>query len=165
MNSRNTYGLTLIELVIGLSVLAVLISLAVPPLGARLLRQRLITTAELMAADLSEARFLAAQRGRPVFVQTQGDDPWCWSVSMVPDCPCLEALTCQVHRASGSDHPGVALQRAGSVRLEADGSALGQGSVGVLATARGELLRVDVSPLGRPRVCSVGVAVSRYPMC
>ena len=59
-----TRGFTLLELVITLAVLGILSTLAMPSLGSRVDRARLVGTAEMLAADIAEARFEAARLGR-----------------------------------------------------------------------------------------------------
>jgi type IV fimbrial biogenesis protein FimT len=159
-------GLTLIELVIALAVLAVLATLALPSMGRVLGSQRLVAAAETLAADLREARFEAARSGQPVFVVAgSGEQGWCWSVARDSACPCGQPLACQLKTTGAADHAGVRLEDGLLARLEADGSASGAVSA-TFATRDGERLRVDLGPMGRPRVCRVGAAGNqRYPVC
>ena len=95
-------GVTLIELMMGLAVLAILGALALPAMGSRLERQRLAMAAETLAADLTEARFEAARRGVGMQMNalTSADGKqWCWTVapaaaSVAPDCACALTRSC-----------------------------------------------------------------------
>ncbi len=69
-------GLTLLEMVICVAVLAVLGMLALPGLGTQMEKQRLRHAAQTLAGDITEARFLAAQRGQPVHVLAQDGPQW-----------------------------------------------------------------------------------------
>jgi type IV fimbrial biogenesis protein FimT len=150
-------GLTLIEVAITLAVLAVLGALALPNMAERLSRQRLQTTAETLAADLADARFEAARRGLPLHVQaqvqTQDGTAWCWAVATAPGCGCDQAQACQIHRVRAADHPGVRLLEGHALVLDPAGAGAA-GTAAVFASPRGEQLRVDLTPMGRPRVCA-----------
>jgi prepilin-type N-terminal cleavage/methylation domain-containing protein len=153
---RPSRGLTLLELMAVLAVLAVLGTLAVPNLHAGLQRHRLVATAQQLAADLTQARFEAAQANQALHLEPRSGAGWCWSVSAVPGCDCRQAPACALQRVAGDDHPGIELLQAQAVTLLPEGAAQGQLSapVAVLQGHRGQTLRVDLGPLGRPRVCA-----------
>lgn len=150
---RGARGLTLIEVGIALAVLAILAAVAMPALSARLERQRLNSSAQLLAGDLVEGRFEAARRGRTLYLQTEAGPAWCWSISATPGCPCGDAQACQIRNVRAAEHPGVLLTVGHAVELEAGGGARGP-DVATFETRRGDRLRVEVSPMGRPRVCA-----------
>jgi prepilin-type N-terminal cleavage/methylation domain-containing protein len=166
---RRSRGLTLIEIVVALAVLALLSAIALPGYGARLDRERLHGAAEALAADLNEARFEAARQGRTLHVGAVDGPAWCWSVATTPDCPCGSGQACQLRSARQIDHPGVALRTAGHVELTADGRASMAGSGFELASTRGLRLRVSVGAMGRAHVCTLGSdapsATQRHPPC
>ncbi len=158
---RRSAGFTLLELVITLAIFAILAGLALPTFGARVDRGRLQRAAETLAGDITEARFEATRRAQPMFVNSNHSG---WTVSQSADCA---AAPCQVHRADLSQHPGISVQGDLALRLEADGGAMQNGTV-TLTSQRGEALRVEVSPLGRPRVCassSNSTPWPRLPVC
>jgi type IV fimbrial biogenesis protein FimT len=150
-------GLTLIELVMALAILAILATLAVPSMAARMDHRRIKTAAETLAGDITEARFEATRRRTPVYVQAAANG---WAVSAAPGCGMALSAACQIHSVNLADtnspHPGVQLQGRLELQLEPDGSV--KNAAGVAVTGRqGDQLRVEVSPLGRPRICaSVG---------
>ncbi|HLL18994.1 MAG TPA: GspH/FimT family pseudopilin [Rubrivivax sp.] len=157
-------GLTLIELVITLAVLAILSAVALPSIGASLDRHRLQASAHALAADIGEARFEAARRGQALHLQASAGADWCWSVSVNPDCPCGQAQTCQLQNVRAVDHPGVQIVSAQALRL--DGAGVAQaGTAALLQSRRGDRLRVDVSALGRTRICSVSGSWPTLPPC
>jgi len=160
-------GFTLIEVVIALAVMAVLATLAVPSLGARLDRARLQGAAETLAADLAEARFEAAKRGGALFVETADaadGAAWCWAVAVNPGCSCGQTQACQLKVTRSADHPGVKLVSGISAKLDPSGEAKAP-QPAVLEGARGDRLRVEMSTMGRPRICAEKGNWPRLPNC
>ena len=157
-------GLTLLEITIALALLAVLGAVAVPSLGARLDQQRLHSAAEALVADVNEARFEAARQGRALHIVMQTGEPWCWAVATQENCLCGQAQACELRSAQQRDHGGVRLLAGQTLHLAANGQAGGFGSA-TLESRRGNRLRVDVPLLGRPRICTLGGAATRYPAC
>jgi len=176
-------GLTLIELMIGLAVLAILGAMALPQIGARLAQQRLSLAAETLAADVAEARFEAARRSRVAVVSAQAGAAWCWAVDLTgtpaaasptssasaispaaPPCPCKADSGCATRQVMASAHPGVRMVHGLTVRLESSGRAEPT-RLAVFESSRGQRLRVEVLAMGRARICSEGGALGRYPGC
>ncbi len=166
---RRGRGLTLIEIVVALAVLAVLGAVALPGYGARLDRERLHGAAEALASDLNEARFEAVRQGRALHLHAIDQPAWCWTVATTRDCPCGSGQACQLRSAREHDHPGVTLRSAGHVELGADGRAATPGTAFELQSARGLRLRVSVGAMGRAHVCTlrgdVPDAALRHPPC
>jgi type IV fimbrial biogenesis protein FimT len=156
---RHIAGLTLIELVMTLAIFAILASLAVPTFGARVDRSRLQRAAETLAGDISEARFEATRRAQPLYVHTGSAG---WAITQSTDCAGSTASPCQVHQADLTQHPGITVQGDLALRLEADGGAVQHGAV-VLTSRLGEVLQVEVSPLGRARVCASSANSTPWP--
>jgi type IV fimbrial biogenesis protein FimT len=157
-------GLTLLELVICVAVLAVLGMLALPGLGTQLERQRLRNAAQTLVGDITEARFLAAQRGQPVHVQAQDGPLWCWGISMSSACDCTTALACRIHAVPASSHTGIRLLNPMAVQLEPTGVVQAAAST-TFESSHGDRLRVDVTPQGRARVCALSGAWPQLPAC
>ena len=161
---RTSAGLTMIELAIALAVMAILGAIAVPSLGARLERQRLNTAAQTLAADVANARFEAARGGRPLHFSLQGGAQWCWAVSADSACPCGAKQGCQLRNVSVAEFPAVQLAETHDVVLEPSGSSQAA-TVATLESKRGDQLKVQVSALGRARVCAVKGTFPQLPAC
>ncbi len=151
-----------------LAVLAVLVAMALPPSAALLQRQRLTAAAEALAGDLAEARFEAARRGLVLHIASSGGPAWCWSVAVSAGCDCSELpSSCAWKAVRAADYPGVRLQEPLQARIDPSGS--GAPASATLASPRGDLLQVDLTPMGRARICVPGgqpaAAASRYPRC
>lgn len=157
-------GLTMLELMIAVAVLAVLGAVAIPSLGARMDQQRLIGAAEALVADINEARFEAARQSRSMHVLMQSGPAWCWAVATDSACPCGLGQGCELRHAVPSDHAGVQLLQAQAVLLLPNGQAEAAGGA-TLQSRRGTQLRVEVMALGRARICTLGSATTRYPAC
>jgi type IV fimbrial biogenesis protein FimT len=164
MNPRR--GLTLLELVIALAMLAIVASMAVPSFGAAADRARLRNAAETLAADLAEARYESAQRGVRLYLDVQTGPGWCWAVTSAPGCRCGIAQACQLKTVSERDNAGVQLMEAHAISFDPAGTTHSAG-VGdaLLQSRRGERLRVSVSALGRASICAPDSAVPGYPGC
>ena len=170
--AQRARGVTLIELMMGLAVLAILGAMALPAMGARLERQRLAMAAETLAADLTEARFEAARRGLYMSlcaVTSSDNQAWCWSVApaaggALADCACAQTRSCGHRSVAALDHPGVKMSQGRQVLRAADGSAVAA-TAAVFESPRGERLRVDMLALGRSRICSTTGPLGRYPSC
>lgn len=160
-------GLTLIELMVALAIVAVLMSLALPSFGAMLARHRLKAAAEQLAGDLADARLLAAQRAQVLHLNLQPGAQWCWSLASASGCDCRVAQSCQLKTVRASDHPGVQLVDGGELRIDARtlGVLAPAGGSALLQGRQGAALRVGLTPLGRPKVCAAGSAVPGYPSC
>lgn len=167
MNKRSRpRGLTLIELVIGLGICAVLMSLAVPSFGQYLQRQRLKTAAQGLELDLREARFEAARRGSALYLSFQGGADWCYALGTTPDCNCHVQQACRIKATRGSDLRGVHLLEAQTVRFDpATGQAETPGMAAVWASSGGERVKVSVGAMGRPAVCMQEGSLPPFPAC
>jgi len=165
MNKLHAHrGLTMLELAVVLAVLAMLAAVAVPGLGARLERQRTQAAAEALQADLAEARFDAARRGHPLYVETAPGPAWCWGVATAPRCSCAIAQPCLLHAVQAEEHPRARLAQGLSLRLNADGTADAP-QTAVLATSRGERVAVQVTAPGRTRLCAASPGYPKLPTC
>lgn len=166
-------GLTLIELMVALAVMAVLGALALPAMGTQMERQRLALAAETLAADLAEARFNAARSGQAMQITAtagSGGRLWCWQVkpataaTEAAPCPCVKARSCNHRTVASGEHPGVKLAQGHRVLVQADGTAQA-GTAAVFESPRGERLRVDLLALGRSRICGPAGPLGRYAAC
>lgn len=163
-------GLTLIELMVVLGLTAVLVTLALPSLGAQVSRQRLKSAAEALGADLAEARFDAARRGSTLHLHFATGAEWCWAVATASGCDCRVARqTCQLKTVHSSTHPGVLLTQASDALFDpatgaTAGATTGSGSA-LLRSDRGDTLQVGLTRLGRVRVCAPDSAALGYPRC
>lgn len=157
-------GLTLIEIAVTLAVLAVLATLTLPSFGNMVERHRLISAAEGLAADLSEARFQAARAGQPLHVVFHTGTDWCYAVALAPGCDCGRPQPCQLKTVRGADLPGTQLNAAANASFDPAALATVGGQADFSATQGAVRLSVALTPLGRARVCSPS-GLRGYPAC
>jgi type IV fimbrial biogenesis protein FimT len=162
---RRSLGLTLIETMVAIAIVAVLATLAVPSFGSQLARSHLKAAAERMAADLAEARFESSRRGVPVHVHFEAGAQWCYSVATADPCACASTQACQLRRAEGKEHKGVVLERASDLHFEPTHGSAAAVTAATLRNARGEALRVEMTRLGRAKVCAPDHGLPGYPAC
>lgn len=158
-------GFTLIEMLVALTILALLATLALPSMGRQLERHRVQAAAETLAADMTEARFEAARRGLPLHLEPRNTagGGWCWAVTTAPHCDCGVPQVCQLKVVQAADFRGVALAAAEVVRFDADGRA--DRAVSMTLASGVEQVRVEVGILGRARVCDPSGQSARLPRC
>lgn len=174
-------GFTLLELMLTLTVLGLLITLAAPPMQEMLARNRLKSAAQALVEDLQWTRGEAIRRNTELYV-TFNPATWCYGVSVTKGCDCSltdpalssactlptddEAI---LRTVAGVDFPGIAVSAtfAGAPpetsfkprRATATGGSM------TFTSAQGAQLRVVLSLLGRVRICSPAQSVPGYPAC
>ncbi len=161
--NRRARGLTLLETMVALAIVAVLTTLALPSFGSMVSRHRLKAAAEQMSMDLAELRLLAAQRGQTLHLNLSAGAQWCYALAVASGCDCRVPQGCQLKTVRAKDHPGVTLLEGQDLRIDPQP---GQGNGGALLQGSdGARLRVSLSPLGRPKVCAPAAAVPGFTAC
>ncbi|QVL51220.1 MAG: GspH/FimT family pseudopilin [Thiocapsa sp.] len=190
---KRSPGFTLLELMITLSVLAILASLGVPAMQEMLERNRLKGAAQALVEDLQWVRGEAIRRNRDLHLIFDAGSPWCYGISEASACNCHltdpdDANACtlsfndtkvlkHLHAANyvGVDATATFNQgltgferRRGTTMRMGSGSAgskrHGNGSVN-FSNAHGGQLRVILSVIGRVRVCSPDQSVPGFRPC
>jgi type IV fimbrial biogenesis protein FimT len=158
-------GLTLIELMVVIAITAILASLALPSFGRQMARTHLKSAAERVAADLSEARFESARRGVAMHAHFEPGAQWCYTVGTAPRCTCGAPQYCAVRIVHGSEHKGVSLLAAADLHFEPVQGTADAATAAELRAADGEELRVQMTRLGRAKICAPGGSTMNYPRC
>ncbi|WP_395699069.1 Tfp pilus assembly protein FimT/FimU [Aquabacterium sp.] len=164
--ARRRHGLTLIELMIGLAILAVLTSLAAPPFASWLARNRVKSAAANLVADLGEARHESSRRGAPMYVLFQAGAQWCYAITLDPQAGCASASSAVLKRVQASDLPGISVAEAETFAFD------GQSGTGLQALSRvrlvsrqGDALQVKMTRLGRASICAPDGGFVDVPHC
>ena len=161
MRCRAPRGLTLVELVLTLAILAVLATLALPSFGSMVARHRLKAAAENLAVDLAELRLQSAQRRQPMHLDLQAGTQWCYALAVQPGCDCRVPQGCQLKTVRSQDHPGVRLLEGGSLRV--DRPTRRQRRLGAAAGARRQPLARGFEPAGPAAGVRDGIGSGRLP--
>ncbi|MDR2875860.1 MAG: GspH/FimT family pseudopilin [Methylobacillus sp.] len=158
-------GFTLVELVVALSVLAILTVLVGSSWRSVLESQRIKSAASALYLDLSLAKSEAVKRNNRVRVtfMTQPDGNWCYGWKMDAQCDCFEQSACAIdgsaHREIREDFPDVALEphlSAPGDRLNFERTKLFVSSTygNISLKTEHKEIRVVIARTGRIRLCS-----------
>ena len=165
--ARGARGITLIECVIALAILAMLMSIALPSFGDAMARARLRTAAEDLALGLGNARLESVRAGAgKVHVTVAPGATWCWSVGPVADVDCLNPPAgSTVHVVRAIDYPGITMTRGASASFDGRDTFAAAGFAAEFMSPQGGALRVQVTPLGRASICAPEGRSLDFPRC
>lgn len=179
-------GFTLIEMIVTVSVLAILLTVAVPSFKDMVDKRRLVGAAEQFYGDLQAARFEAIKLNKTVavFFTNSGSTNWCYGMadSISAACDCTASVTTTQCKVGGmpkvmgnSGFRGVTLtvsgytnsricvdSRRGKFFSKSDCTSDDMGNV-TFSSSSGSI-RVDTQELGRVRICSTA-GTGGYPSC
>lgn len=160
-------GVTLIELMITLFIMAVLLTFALPAFTELLAESRLKAATSALYLKLYQARSEAIkrnQRMRVTFMVSDGGATWCYGMKTDAACDCTVAGSCQIDGAektvNSTEFPGVGID----LHISAPGDHftfenirwITAGTFGHVRfnMADGGQTRIIVSRMGRVRLCS-----------
>lgn len=163
-------GLTLIESMVVLALLAVLTSLGAPAFERARDRQRLRSAAEHLFADLQQARFEGIRTNRGATLQVNTGTQWCWGVSLGSTaCDCATQDSCNVKAVGHATHPGLSLSSsfATAPQFDARRGLVGSSGTLTLTSTHGFQVQVSVSLLGMVSLCTPSGAAQAgaFPSC
>jgi type IV fimbrial biogenesis protein FimT len=159
-------GITLIECVIALAIIAALMSIALPSFGEAMARARLRSAAQDLALDLGNARLESLRQGAgKVHVSVRPGAAWCWSVGPVADADCHNPPAGTLHVARADDYVGVTMAAGVNTTFDGREPLAAAGLAAEFALAQGQQLRVQVTPLGRATICSPQGRSLDFPRC
>ena len=153
MNTAN--GVTLIELMVTIAVLAILAAIAIPSFTDLADSRRLVNATEAIYNDLQYVRSEAAKRTRQLTAKVEGD------------CLIIVGQSGSLPSTCMATYPGVALSVTGFPvtfdRVRGMPNPPLGGTI-TLTSASGRIAKVIVSKFGRVRICSPSNA-GGYPTC
>ena len=160
-------GITLIECVIAIAIVAALMSVALPSFGEAMSRARLRAAAQDLALDLGNARLESMRGGAGlVHVTLKPGSPWCWAVGPVPNVDCHNpSAGSTLHVVRADDYVGVTMTRGVSASFDGRDTLAASGFAAEFALPQGQQLRVQVTPLGRATICSPQGTSLDFPRC
>ncbi len=180
MLSRKQTGLSLIELVVGLAILSIVVTVATPSYIARIANLRVRDVAEGLQGGVQLARAEALSRNAQVQLSVDADLGWTVGcVTVTATCPA------SINTRSGADNPpNVTVNFTfadtststgpGSVAFDSLGRRVGANPVvqldvdvatSVLSAGDSRDLRLTVSPSGQTRLCDPNLPTSNPQAC
>ncbi|BAL25516.1 GspH/FimT family pseudopilin [Azoarcus sp. KH32C] len=165
-------GVTLIELLTAIAIMAVLVTMAAPSLNNFILKSRLKGAGEALHSDLVYARTEAVTRNQTITVSFSTGTDWCYGISTGGTCNCATAGSCSIKAVSGTSYTGTTLATSFTA-LTFDGV---QGTIGGAGGTVGTdtvLIQNSIGQAGvRPAMVSLKLcspssytAVTGYPSC
>lgn len=163
---KTARGITLIECVITVAIVAALMSIALPSFGEAMARARLRAAAQDLALDLGNARIQSVRQGAGlVHVSVRPGAAWCWSVGPVADADCHNPPAGTLHVARAEDYVGVTMTRGVDTAFDGRDTLAPAGLAAEFELRQGQQLRVQVTPLGRATVCVPQGSSLDFPRC
>lgn len=187
-------GFTLIEMLIGIALVAIVLAVGVPSMQRFIVNNRLKAVNAQLVTDLQFARAEAAARNMPVYWSMRGIATMtCYTIFTTTvdgaECNCTVDPPLRCNSASLTEVRTTQVPRDGAVRLtipaarmfafdhvnggvyygttDFSDAALNDFVVDTIVTADStRKLRTSISPAGRVSVCSAGTTrISGYPAC
>ncbi|WP_415886085.1 GspH/FimT family pseudopilin [Neptuniibacter sp. QD29_5] len=160
-------GVTLIELMVGLAVLAILISLAAPSLNDFQERVELTGAAEKVYGHIQYARSESISNGADIYVAFKGTGgtDWCIGVSDTAACDCSSAASAalctinseQTRYVTGADYPNITASTGFASDITGfrapRSTAIDNGTITLSYPGYGDA-KIVLSTIGRVRLCS-----------
>lgn len=183
--NRHT-GVTMIELIIVIAIVAILVALAIPSFTMYFEKARLRGAADDIVALLAEARQNAVKQNKRILVTFGGGGAtWCVGANPALDpaaagdpipnpvnCDCTVANACGLRSVVAASYSGVSRVSPGVFPVVFDpklGTLLNLTNRQlVLQSQSGDFqLQVNVNPIGQARICRPAVAgvITGYPAC
>jgi type IV fimbrial biogenesis protein FimT len=166
-------GLTLIELMVVIALVAIVVGLAAPSFGDMIARQRVRSYADALVTDIAFARSEAVSRRAPVrmaFGSTDSADCYTIYVSTGGSCDCagcaMDATELKTVRLPRSDAVRLLPADAAPPMVEFDPVRAAPSTPNYdvnLSHPRGAQLRARITTLGQARTCSPNGSISGVP--
>ena len=168
-------GLTLVELMVPVAIMAILVVLAVPSFNAFLARERLSEAAEGLAQDLQLAKSEALRRNADVTISFSPGGAWCYgTVATTVACDCTVANFCALRRTdsgafAGSRWPPPTFAGNAATFTARQGLAntgtveFNHPNAGTLRLSVGEA--GQTTPSSQVRICSTSGGLGHHPAC
>lgn len=170
-------GISFIEILIVISILALLVGLAAPSFQGVLAGRRLEGHAAELATDIHHIRSEAVTRNRGLrisFGSDAGGTCYVLHTGDAGDCSCVSSGSAQCSDSNNSLIKSVGLPRHRGVLLQANvssmlfdpirGTATPAGSIDLIADS-GKVIRQIVNITGRTRTCSPQGSMNGYKVC
>lgn len=161
-------GLTLIELMVTVAILAIILAIALPSFTDFIDRSRMQGAVDSVVADIGFAKTEAARRNSTVYVKFGTGSGSCYAVGEAPDCACG---TCNIKKVTTTDfanqYKSVQISLADDFSISSRNGELSLTApkVQFSSTSTSRVARVQLTKLGFAKVCMVSGELSGLPAC
>jgi type IV fimbrial biogenesis protein FimT len=168
-------GLTLMEVMVTVAIMAILLVLAVPSFNSFLARGRLTGAAEALAQDLQLAKSEALRSNADVTISFSPGGAWCYgTVATAIACDCTVANSCALRRTDSGAFAGVTMAAptfAGNAATFTARQGLANTGMVEFNHPNAGTLRVSVgeagqtTPSSQVQICSTSGGLGHHPAC
>jgi prepilin-type N-terminal cleavage/methylation domain-containing protein len=166
---RKQKGLTLIEVVISLVIIAILAGAVTPTITIYFQQSRLKGAVETLYDNVNYARTTAIQKATAVIFTFTTGASWCYGMSTVAGCDCTTSTNCNLGVVSHSDYSGTTLATtigASTTFNATRGAPNNTGTVTFSTTSGGsQSVQLTLTGLGTSTLCSPSTTVGGYAEC
>jgi len=163
----NDHGVTLLELLIAISIVAILAVTAVPSFITYLQQNRLVGATQRLYHTLQYARTEAVKRNANVYVSFVTGSNWCYGANPGATCACNTSGSCTIGSVSAPSAGQISLSatglNSGAIYFEPNHGASSSSSTITFTTSQGDTMGVKIGLLGSLTICSSSIA--GYPAC
>lgn len=163
---KRALGLTLVELLITLAIMAALTAITVPVYTYFIDNQRLKSVAERFYHDVIYAQSEALKQHTNVTVVFQTGTTWCYGITTATNCDCQIPGNCSLGQENYLTYDDITVGLTGfltSTTISGNrGVATNTGTVD-FSTSDGDVISVIINKMGFPRICSNDIA--EYQSC
>ena len=158
LDETRQHGFSLIELIITITLIGILASVAVPSYRDTVEKNRLNAALQSLKGDLQLARSESIKRSSVVTLSTSSgaSGSWCYGLTeSSTGCDCSQPSSgsnfCEIRRVLGSDHESTSLTSSMNISFDSRRSATTATSLGV--TSANHSAQINVNSAGLSRVC------------
>ncbi|GAA6184186.1 MULTISPECIES: GspH/FimT family pseudopilin [Alteromonadaceae] len=174
LRSHLTRGLTILEVMVALTIIALLAAIGGPSIIQTLRHQQLKASLQTSYFLLQQAKSTAITQNKNITVQFKNGDNWCIALSDTGPCNCQVKSLCSVdnieYRVSAEDYPHILFSKITMGKDQAiifdgvRGTAIGNAGSGVFSNGT-EAAKLIVSNLGRVRICMHSGHLGAFQIC
>ena len=171
---QNSFGLTLLELLITISIIVIVVFFGVPAFTSIQKNIQLKGAAESSYFAFQQARVAAISKNIDITVALRSGEDWCAAISDKGVCDCNIQDACTMdgieYKVAHDDYRFVSLDKvtfgADNIAVFDANRGLSIGHAGSAIFSDGtEQLKLILSNMGRVRICSVANGFSGYDPC
>lgn len=165
---RRSRGLTMIEMLVTVTIVAILLAIALPSFTNFVARGRVAGAAEATAQDFHLIKTEAIRNNNDVTISFNEGSSWCYgAIKSSSPCVCTTTNSCSLRAASSIEFPSVSMAVVSGSNQSTFSALRGMGSPIEIEYSSSDAgkLRVSMNAAGRVSICRVSGSFSSYPAC